>query len=221
MADHGQHQIVVGRVHLIDVGSHRLPQAAQALDGLGGRLFGGRQQAPAVLKERGKARPGAGMFGPGKRVGGDKGHAFGDMGADRGDHRLFHGPHISNAGPLGKMRADLGRDFGHGADGDGQNHQIGALHGFGGGAEHPVTDADLQGHPAGFLGFGIAHDFAHKAELLHGMGHRGGDQPQPDQRHAVINRRGHLAPLNWPMAWATRRQEAASPTVMRRQWGSL
>ena len=143
------------------------------------------------------------------------------MGPDRRDHRLFHRPHIGDAGPLGQMRADLGRDFGHSADGDGQNHKIGALHRLGGGAEHAVANANFQGDPAGFLGFGIAHNLAHKAKLLHGMGHGRGNEPKPDEGHAVINRRGHLAPLNWPMAWATRRQEAASPTVMRRQWGSL
>ena len=42
-----------------------------------------------------------------------------------------------------------------------------------------------------------------------------------DQGDAIIDHSHHLTPLNCATAWATRRHPASSPTVIRRQCGSL
>ena len=75
------------------------------------------------------------------------------------------------------------------------NHQIGALNRLGRRIKRAVDKADLTGDGTAFGRFGIAHDLSHQTLRLHGMCHGGGDQPQPDQGHALVDHR-HFTPLN-------------------------
>ena len=220
VADHGQHQIMVGGVHRIDLGPHRLHQVAQTGQGFGVHLRRGRQQPPAVVKKRGKTRPRARIFRARHGVAGDEVNIGRNMGLHRCDHRLLDRPHIRHRGPCRQMRANFGSNRGHGPHGHSQHDQISALHRFGGGGINVVAQANLKRHSASFSRFGMAHNLPRQPLGPHRMRHRRGYKPQADQRHFLINHR-HFMPLNWPIAWATRRHAASSPIVMRKPCGSL
>ena len=169
------------------------------------------------------------MFGPGQRVAGDEVDAFGDVRADRVDDRLLDRTHVGQHRAGGEAGRDLACDVGHGADRHTQDDQIGVRDRLGGGVADPVHKADPAGGVAGFTASSMAHDFVRKAVLADRMGHRPGDEAQPDQRHAAERTGRHAgrsvpdpaarSTMKRPITWATRRQDASSPTVMRRHSG--
>ncbi len=206
------------RVHLVDIRAHRFPEPAQARHRLG-RCLAGDEKTPAVPEKRGKAGGWPGMLGSGERMAGYEADIARNMGGHRLDHRLLDRPDIGDRRPRFQMRRDRLGHRSHRADRNGEHDQIGALHRLGGRREDLVAKADLERGRARRLGLGVAGDAARQPVGLDRMAHRRGDQAKPDQRHAVIDRRAHRCALNWPTAWTTRRQEASSPTVMRRQLG--
>ena len=225
MGGHCKHEIVVIGIHPLGIGAERLPEPFETLDRGLVRVGLGHDQVPAVVEEFGKAGGRSRLLGAGERVGGDEMHAFGDMRGHGIDHGALDRADIAHCGAGGEHGADFGGHGGHCAHGDAEHHQIGAFTGFGGAVADAVAKADVAGRLAGGLRAGIARHFARHARAFHRPEHRRGDEPEADQRHPVVDRGcrlGHSAsPMNWPMAWATRRQLGSSPTVMRRQWGSL
>ena len=89
MAGHCQHQIVVVRIHFLDLRPQRLPIVRQLRHG---RCIGaiGGQKAPAVVKQLRKARPWAGMLSAGQRVARHEMHARRNMRRHRLNHRALH-----------------------------------------------------------------------------------------------------------------------------------
>ncbi len=160
------------------------------------------------------------MLGPGKRVAGDEMDALGDMRRDGLDHRLLDGPDVRDRGTGLQMRADFGGDRPHRADRHRQDDKVRAFDCLGGGCEDLVAKTDLARGGAGFGAARMPRDRTGQPRLPHCMRHGGGDQPQPDQSDAAVDGLAHFCPLNCPMAWATRRQDASSPMVMRRLCGS-
>ena len=220
MGNHGQNLIVMGRIHRVHLRPHAGQQGFEPQKRCRISLGRGREQPPAVHKQRCKARARAGIFGPRHRVAGNELNTVRHMRGNGGNHRLLDRAHIGDGRTRHQMRADLGRNIGHRPDRHRQHHQIGTHHCLSRCGINPVTNPDLQRRRTGFGRFGMAHNLARQTLGPHGMGHGRGDQPQTDQRDAVVNR-GHFIPLNWPIAWATRRQDASSPMVIRRQCGSL
>ena len=84
------------------------------------------------------------MLGARKRVAGNEMHGFGQMRLHGVDHRPLDRADIRDGGAGGQMRRDLGGDVAHDAHRHGQNDQIGALHGLGGGVADPVDQPDLE-----------------------------------------------------------------------------
>ena len=187
---------MVRGIHLVHVGPHRFPKTAQLCDRRRRGPFGWRQQAPAVLEQCGKAGTRAGVFSSRQRMTRHKGNTRRQMRCHRFDHRLPDRTHVRHRGTGGQMRADFGGNGPHRPYRDRQNDQIGPQHRLSRRIRHTVNKADLQCGGAGFRRPGIAHDFPRKPALAHCMGHGRRDQPQPDQRDAVIDRGHHRCPLN-------------------------
>ena len=199
MTDHGNHQIMVRDVHRVDAGAHRLDQFAQPRQRRRVTIPRRGQQPPAVLEQRGKARPRARVFRSGHRMAGDEMHTFRQVRGHRIDHGLFDRSDICHGRPRRQMGADLGGDGAHRADRHRKNHKVRALHGLGRRIADLVAEQLSCDSPR--LGrFGMAHDLGREATGPHRMRHRRGDQSQPDQRDAAI---GHFTPLNCATAWAT------------------
>jgi len=192
MADHGHHQIVMRHIHRVDLGADAFQQRPQPRQfgrvGLGTR----RQQPPAVLEQRGKARPRAGVFGARHRVAGNEMHPRRDMRRHRLDHSALDAAHIGNHGSGLQMRRDLGGNRAHRADRHRQHHQIGTLHGLGRRLADPVAEQLARHRPC--LGrSGMADDLGSQPLGAHRMGHRAGDKAKADQRDAGVDH-AHPAP---------------------------
>ena len=71
-----------------------------------------------------------------------------------------------------------------------------ARHGLGCGGINAITNADLKRRCPRFSRFGMADNLARQTARPHRMRHRRGDQPQPDQRDTVVDRRAHACALN-------------------------
>ena len=73
MAGHGEHQIMMRRVHNLDLRADPFPEARNARHG--GRIgpLGRCQDAPALVEQRGKASLGPAALGPRHRMRGDNG----------------------------------------------------------------------------------------------------------------------------------------------------
>ncbi len=223
VAGHGADQIVMIRLHQLDIRAHPPPQQPQPLHR---RRFGSldrHQQAPTIVEQFGKAGPRPAVFGSGQGVAGHEMHALGNMRRDRLDHRPLDRPHIGNGCPRFQRRGNVARHLPHGPDRHAKHHQIGPRDRLGRRIANPVTQADLARDVAGFGRTGKPRHLARQPGAFHRMKHRPGNQPQPDQRHPVIDHLAHAAPtpLKRAMAEATRRQAISSPTVIRSAFGSL
>ena len=188
MAGDGQNEIVMRRVHLIDIGARSPPDSARSRAVAAGSAPGsGVKQPPAVAKERGKARTRPGMLGPRHRVAGDEMDALGQMRGDRGDHLLLHRAHIGDRRAGREMRCDLGGDRPHRTHRHGQHHQIGPHDRLGGGRHAPYRRSRFPTRPRGSRRCGHGPRWCPcKPCAPHGMGHGRGDQPEPDQRDLRI-----------------------------------
>ena len=145
VAGDGEHEIVVVRVHLVDMAAHALPERPQPSDGVRVRPGRRHDQQPAVVEQLGEPGTGAGMLGPGDRMRGHEVHALGDMGANRLDHRALDRTHVGHRRPGLQVRRDLGGNRPHYAHRHGQHHEIGAPDSLGRGLGHLVNEVDLFG----------------------------------------------------------------------------
>lgn len=163
------------------------------------------------------------MLGAGQRMAGNEMHAFRQMRRYRLHHGRLDRADIGDRRAGLQMRRDLRRDIGHGTHRHRQNHQICAFDRLGRRLADPIHKPDLQSHRPRLGRAGMADDLSRQTLFAHRQRHRAGDQPQPDQRDTLIDHAHAGAPahvaMNWPMTCATRRHEASSPTVMRRQCG--
>ena len=129
-----------------------------------------------------------------------KGNTRRQMGCHRLDHRLLDRAYVRHRGTGAQMRADFGGKGPHRPHRHRQHDQIGPLHGLRRRIRHTVNKADLKGSGAGFRRPGIAHNLARQPALTHRMGHGRRNQPQADQRDAVVDRGHYRCPLNCAMA---------------------
>ena len=159
------------------------------------------------------------MLGAGQRVAGDEVHALGQLRPHRRDHRGLDRAHVADRGAGRKVRRDLGGDRAHGAHRHAEDDEIGALDRRGG-AVGDLGEAEPRRLRPGLGGAGIAGDAHRRAGAADGVADRGGDQPEPDQRHVPVAHQARTR-TKAPMAAATRAQPSASPTVIRSAAGSL
>ena len=145
------------------------------------------QQAPAIVKEFGKARLRPRMLGSRQWVRGHEMHALGDMGRDRPDDAALDRADIRDRRAWFQHRFDFGGNRAHRPHRHAKHHQIGALGCFRGAVANPVAQANAACGVAGFLRAGIAGDFTGEAAALDRPEHRRCDQAKTDQGHTVIN----------------------------------
>ena len=115
MRHHGQHQIMVFGVHLIDIGPHAAPQIGQPVHR---RPVGsaGHQNAPAVVEQRGETGSWAGIFSSGKGMGRNEMHALRQMRGNSRNNRALDRADIAECCPRFQICADLGSDGTHRAN---------------------------------------------------------------------------------------------------------
>ena len=133
-------------------------------------------------------------------------------------------PTSETVAPGAKMRADLLGDRAAGADRNADDDQIGAFDRGGIAFHHLIGEAELGHALARGSRTRRRHDRTHGALRAGGARDRGADQPDADQRQAVIQRRrfAHAAlPKNSASALTTNRFASSVPTLMRSALGSL
>jgi len=218
MAGDGEDAVVMLGRHRLDPRAEPAPEFGDALDRDRIRAFGGRDDAPAVAKQRRKARFGAAPFGTGDRM--------------RRDHRRARQRVGQRADDLGLATADvaddrirwqfgheLARDVAHDADRHAEDHEVRVDHR----GPRRVRDvvAELQpvrGFTHARIGV-VAGDADRRHRFLHRARHRRADQPQPDDRDA--RERQHQARSTRSRSAAvTPRVSSSVPIVMRSALGS-
>ena len=216
---HGQHEIVVLRVHLVGIRTQRMPEVGQPCDLFPIGPLGRDKDAPAVVIKFRKARTRARVFGARQRVRWDEMYAVGQMRLDRRNDAQLGRADIAQHGTRFQRRRDFGHDAVHCTHRHAQYHQIGVAHCLGRGIADRAK-VEFAGSIAGLGRPRIAGDLAHTTRPPGGKRDGRCDQPQTDQSDAVVDHRHHACPLNCDTAWTTRRQEASSPTVIRRHCGN-
>ena len=199
-----------------------------------------RQDAPAVVKQVGKARGGAGMLGAGDGMAGHEMHARGDMGQHVADHRLLDRAHVGDDRAGFERRPDRLGDLGIGGERRPQHHEIGPRYrrrGIRGGA---VAELELKRRVEGLLAARAGDDLAGELVPAQHMGDRGIDEPDADEgdalgsaarsrsaeeigaglddgAHLLLRADGDAQPLRQVIAAHLARQDAAGLAGTRRQ----
>ncbi len=125
VAGDGEHQVVVLRVHDLDVAAARAPERGELVDrGLVGALGRG-QHAPAAVEQLGKAGFGAGMLGAGDRMAGDEMHALGHVRGHVAQHRALDRADVGQDGARLQARRHRLGERAAGADGRAEDHEVG------------------------------------------------------------------------------------------------
>ncbi len=209
MAGDGQHHVVMGCVHGLDVAAAGTPEGGQLLHGFGRRALDRREDAPAAVEELGKAGLGARMLGARDGVAGDEVDARRHMRADVAHHRTLHRAHVREDRALGEMRRDFLGDGRVDADGGAQDDEVGAFHGI----RRRLVDAVDEAQP--FCGvpraraLGEARDVPRQPGAAHGVRQGRADETDADQRDAReegrcrLALRGHFRPMNSASAATT------------------
>ncbi len=223
MADHRQHLVVVVGVHHVDIGAHGLPEARSRASAAGSVPGWSISRHQRLRNSVAKPERGPECSVPASGWPGMKCTPSGICGPTAAITARLTEPTSVTVAPGARCGRDLGRHRAHRPHRRRQHHQIGALDRLGGAVDDPVArpssaatrrvSADARG----------ADDLARQTGRAHRMAHRRGDQPQPDQRHPPIDHPFPVhrrLPMNSATAWATRRHEASSPMVMRRQFAS-
>ena len=179
----------------------------------------GREQAPAVVEERGEAGGGAGVLGAGEGMAGDEVDARRNVWPDGGDNGALDRADVGDGGAGGEDRGDLGGDRAHGTHRDAEDDEVGAGGGLGGGADD-LPEAEAGGLGAGGGAAGSAGDPDVCARTADGVADRRGDQPEADEGDVAVAHQARTF-MKAAMASATAAQPSASPTVMRRAAGRL
>ena len=166
VAGDGEHAIMVGRIHQIDLGAQPPPEFGQALHHhfIGARRR--RDDAPAALEQAGKAGIRSGFFGARNRMCGDDVHA-GQGGAQHLQHAFFDRTDVAHHRIGRQFRANFGSDFGHGAHRHAQDDQIGIHHSRASAIGDIIGNAQF-GHAFPHRRAGIAHRQLHGG---HGFAH--------------------------------------------------
>ena len=219
VAGDGEHEVVVLRVHDLDVGPARAPERGQLVDrGLVGALRRS-QDAPAAVEQVGEAGFGAGMLGAGDGMAGDEMHALGHVGPHVAQHRALDRADVGQDGARAQVRTHRLRERAAGADGRAEDHEVGAARRLRRRRIDRAHQAQPQRGVARLLALRMADDGARQPAPPHGVGERRPDQPDADQRHALEHRRRHDRPRKLASAATTLRLSSDVPMVMRRQWG--
>ena len=148
MAGDGQHQIVVRRLHQFNIRAKCLPELHQSGQqmrvGIGWRSY----DAPAVLKQAGKACVRPGILGTGYRMRRDD-RVIWQCGGKRGGNRLFATANIADESAGRQGIGDFGSGSAHGAGWHAENHQLCIAHRFGAGFMHRADQPAFSCAPAG------------------------------------------------------------------------
>ena len=131
VADAGEDAVVPGGRHGGESQAEGLPELAQALEVVLGGACGGGKDAVGVVEEVGAGEVEASLFGAGHGVGADEVDPFGQVLPGPADGKHLGGAYIGDEALVVEMGGDLRHDFGEGADGAGEDDQLGAFDGLG------------------------------------------------------------------------------------------
>ena len=179
MAGDSQHKIMMRRIHQVDICAQRLPKGGDFGDLVGIGPFGRREDAPAIVKQGGKARLWPAAFRPGDGVGGDDsmaGQRLGEGGQNAGLGRAD----IADDRTRRDMIANLCGDSAHRADRHTQDDEIRAHHGLARCLGNAACKGKLARRcPCCRVGVIAGHSHIRQA-FCNSTGNGGADQAQPD-----------------------------------------
>ena len=217
MAGDREHAIVVCGFHRLDFGAQSPPEFEHALYRKGVGTLGRRDDAPAMMEQRGEARFGPTILGARHRMRGHE-HRLGQRRADRLDHAFLARADIAQDRIGRQIAGEFRRDHAHRPDRHAQDHQIGIDHRGAGSIRHVVAQVD----PHRGLAHRRIHVIAGHADARHVLAHAAGDRraDQPEADHGDAAERQHQAPTISRIAAATPWISSSVPMVMRSPCGS-
>jgi hypothetical protein len=128
VADDGQHQIVMGGIHLVDIRAHRRPaERAQRGPPPRGRSSGSGVSSHQRLRTAWQSPTRARNIPCPQGDGRGRNARLRQMRRHRRDHRLLDRTHVGHRRARPQMRADLGGNLAHRAHRHAQHHKVGAL----------------------------------------------------------------------------------------------
>ena len=184
MAGDGQHEIMVGRRHGLDIGPGFPPERADTRHRARICPFGRRHNAPAVGKQRGKASVRPRIFRARHRMGRHQMHVARQNRCQRRHHCRLDRARVGNDRAWFQSSGDLRPHGGAGPDWHAEHNQVGVAHRFRRVRGRNIGKAEFV-HAFNHGRRGVAsHKDAGHAAPPDGAGQRRADQAEADQRDA-------------------------------------
>ena len=186
---------------------------------------GGVRMHQRLTNNSAKPGVGTGVFGAGNGMGRHEMHVFRQMRRPcRAIIEPLTEPTSDTVAPGSEMRADFLGDSPQAPTGMQTNDEIGAFDRGSIGLHHLIGDAQFGHALARLRRTRGGDDRTHRALRAGGARNRGADQPDADQRQAIVQGRrfAHAAfPKNSASAFTTRRLASSVPTLILKAFGNL